>query len=179
MQVACGNCGTIHVLKETDVSVHPRVQFRCSKCGQATIVDTAKRPDATVVISPLPSFARKSGVAPNPQLLAEDDGLKLPPGCSVVLTILSGPAKGSAHTLERPRVILGRKGADIAMEDKEISRHHCLLEVREDVIHLKDLDSTNGTFFEGERVRAAMLRDGTEFRIGESIVHVDFHPSRS
>jgi pSer/pThr/pTyr-binding forkhead associated (FHA) protein len=38
------------------------------------------------------------------------------------------------------------------------------------------LDSTNGTFFEEERVRAAMLQDGTEFRIGVSLIRVNFLP---
>ena len=69
---------------------------------------------------------------------------------------------------------MGRKGADIALSDPEISRHHCLLEVRDTYINLKDMDSTNGTFFEEERVRAAMLNDGAEFRIGNSLIRVSF-----
>jgi pSer/pThr/pTyr-binding forkhead associated (FHA) protein len=47
-----------------------------------------------------------------------------------------------------------------------------LLEVRGKFINLKDLDSTNGTFYDEERVRAAMLQDGSEFRIGESRIRV-------
>src|SRR5438034_2382532 len=66
------------------------------------------------------------------------------------------------------------KGADIPVNDPEISRHHCLLEVRDTYINLKDLDSTNGTFLDEERVRAAMLQDGTEFRIGGSVIRVNF-----
>jgi pSer/pThr/pTyr-binding forkhead associated (FHA) protein len=46
--------------------------------------------------------------------------------------------------------------------------------VRETFINLKDLDSTNGTFYEEERARAAMLMDGAEFRIGESLIRVNF-----
>jgi len=38
----------------------------------------------------------------------------------------------------------------------EISRQHCQLEIRDKFIQLKDLDSTNGTYFDEERVRAAM-----------------------
>jgi pSer/pThr/pTyr-binding forkhead associated (FHA) protein len=38
------------------------------------------------------------------------------------------------------------------------------------------MDSTNGTFYDEERVRAAMLRDGTEFRIGGSMIRVNFQP---
>jgi pSer/pThr/pTyr-binding forkhead associated (FHA) protein len=78
--------------------------------------------------------------------------------------------------LVKPRVVVGRKGADIPVDDPEISRHHCLLEVRDNHINLKDMDSTNGTFFDEERIRAAMLRDGTEFRIGSSLIRVNFQP---
>ena len=60
------------------------------------------------------------------------------------------------------------------MSDPEISRHHCLPEVRDTYINLKDMDSTNGTFYEEERVRAAMLQDGAEFRIGGSLIRVSF-----
>jgi pSer/pThr/pTyr-binding forkhead associated (FHA) protein len=67
-------------------------------------------------------------------------------------------------------VILGREGAGIVLNDQEISRHHCLIEVHDNYASLKDLDSTNGTFFEEERVRAAMLQDGAEFRIGNSVI---------
>ena len=73
-------------------------------------------------------------------------------------------------------MVLGREGADIAVEDPEISRHHCLLEVRDNYVNLKDMDSTNGTFYDEERVRAAMLMDGAEFRIGGSKIRVNFQP---
>jgi pSer/pThr/pTyr-binding forkhead associated (FHA) protein len=102
--------------------------------------------------------------------------LRLPVNKKVILTVLSGPSKGEKHTLTKPRIVLGRQGADVAMNDPEISRHHCLLEVRDTHINLKDLDSTNGTFYDEERVRAAMLQDGSEFRIGGSQIRVNFVP---
>src|SRR5207302_1296348 len=85
-----------------------------------------------------------------------------------------GHTKGQSHTLGKPRAVLGRKGSDVALNDPEISRHHCLLEVRDTYINLKDMDSTNGTFYEEERVRAAMLTDGAEFRVGNSLIRVSF-----
>src|SRR5882762_1440880 len=110
------------------------------------------------------------------QLPPPDPGIRLPVNAHVVLTILTGPSKGEVHTLSKPRVVLGRKGADIPVNDPEISRHHCLLEVRDTYVNLKDMDSTNGTFYDEERVRAAMLQDGTEFRIGVSLIRVNFQP---
>src|ERR1700732_5558018 len=105
------------------------------------------RPDQTMVISPLPSFARGNASSSNLNFLQQDDGLKLPAGKTAILTVVSGPAKGTVHNLKKPRVILGREGAGIALNDQEISRHHCLIEVRENYANLKDLDSTNGKFY--------------------------------
>jgi predicted Zn finger-like uncharacterized protein len=176
MQVSCTHCGTQHVLKEAELGSHPKVQFRCSKCGKTTFVELKLRPDQTVVISPLPSFARANATSSNLKLSPVDDGLRLPPTTNVVLSILSGPDKGKVHKLTKPRVVVGRQGSDIPLKDPEISRYHCALEVRETYINLKDMDSTNGTFYEEERVRAAMLQDGSEFRIGTSLIRVSFRP---
>lgn len=176
MQTACIHCGTEHLLKDTEFGGRTKVQFKCSKCGKTTVVEIKRRVDATVVMSPLPSFARANATSSNLNLSPPDPGLRLPTNKKVVLTILSGPSKGETHSLTKPRVVLGRQGADVAMNDPEISRHHCLLEVRDTYINLKDLDSTNGTFFDEERVRAAMLQDGSEFRIGMSLIRVNFLP---
>ncbi len=69
-------------------------------------------------------------------------------------------------------MIVGRQGSDVSLNDPEISRQHCLLEIKDNFIQLKDLDSTNGTYFEEGRVRAAMLRDGMEFRVGSTVLRV-------
>src|SRR5258708_753219 len=148
MKAACSHCGMEHLLKDAEVAAHSKVQFQCSKCRQTTLVEITLRPDQTMVISPLPSFARGNASASSLNFLQQDDGLKLPAAKSAVLTVVSGPSKGAVHNLKKPRVILGREDANIVLNDQEISRHHCLLEVRESYANLKDLDSTDGTWFE-------------------------------
>ena len=165
-----------HVLKDAEVAAHTKVQFHCSKCRQTTVVEIKLEADQTMVISPLPSFARSNATSSSLNLLQKDDGLKLPATKTAILTIVSGPSKGTVHDLKKPRVILGREGAGIVLDDQEISRHHCLLEVHENHANLKDLDSTNGTFFEEERVRAAMLQNGAEFRIGNTVIRFSLVP---
>jgi pSer/pThr/pTyr-binding forkhead associated (FHA) protein len=141
-----------------------------------TVVDTRRHPNATMVISPLPSFARGDGSGSSRNLLQPDDNVKLPATQSVILTVVSGPGKGATHKLSKPRVVVGREGSDIALPDPEVSRHHCVIEVRENYVNLRDLDSTNGTFYEEERVRAAMLVNDAQFRIGETVLRVSFQP---
>ncbi len=166
------------MLKDEALAGHARVQFQCSKCGQRTIVEVppTKRPDMTMVISPLPSFARGGSAGGKTEMEGQHPGLSLPAASQVVLRVMSGPTKGLVHRAEKPRIVLGREDADVLVEDPEISRQHCALEIKDTVIRLKDLDSTNGTFLEDERVRAAELQSGAEFRIGSSIVRVTLEP---
>jgi uncharacterized Zn finger protein len=174
VQTGCIHCGQQHLLNDEAVAKHPKVSFRCTKCGLTTIVEVKRTVDQTVVISPMPSFARADASTQRLRLLPVDDSLRLPDGLDVVLTVESGPQASKSFTLSQPRTVIGRKGSDIALDDPEISRHHCIIEVREKNVNLKDLDSTNGTFFEGERARAALLKEGSIFRIGSSVIRLTF-----
>ena len=81
------------------------------------------------------------------------------------------------YPVQKPRIVLGRADADIVIDDKEISRWHCAIEIKDDVIRLRDLESTNGTFFTDERVRVAELKHLSEFRIGTSIILLSVTPT--
>jgi len=176
MQAACIHCGQQHLLKDDVVGKYPKVSFRCTKCNLSTIVEVKRSVDQTAVISPMPSFARADASTQRLRLLPEDESLQLPAGVDIVLTVENGPETGKSFTMNKPRVVIGRKGADIALEDPEVSRHHCIVEARELFINIKDLDSTNGTFYEGERARAAVLQEGAMFRIGSSQLRLSFRP---
>jgi ribosomal protein S27AE len=176
MQTGCVHCGQQHLLNDAVVAKHSKVQFRCTKCGLTTVVEIRHRADETMVISPMPSFARADRSTVRLHLPPIDDGLTLPEKFTLVLTVINGPQKGLSLALAKPRVVIGRKGADFALADPEVSRHHCLLEVRGQAVNLKDLDSTNGTFFEEGRARTAVLRDGTEFRVGTTTIRLTYQP---
>jgi len=178
MQAGCIHCGQQHLLNDSVLAKHSKVQFRCTKCGKTTIVEVKRRVDETVVISPMPSFARADSATARLNAPAVEDTPDLPPGVEVTLTVTTGAEIGRSFTLSKSRAVIGRKGADIALTDPEVSRHHCLLEVGESFVKLKDLDSTNGTFFEEERVRAAVLQNGAEFRVGSSTIRLSFRSNR-
>ncbi len=176
METACSQCGTRHLLNDAQIGDRPRVQFRCAKCGQANIVEVHRRPDQTLVMTPLPSFARGEGVGLGSNIASEYQGLSLPVGRVLTLSVIAGPAKGLVYSISKPRVVLGRAGADVEVNDPEVSRWHCAIEVKNEVVRLRDLDSTNGTYFGEERVRAAELKHLSEFRIGSTIVLLTIIP---
>jgi predicted Zn finger-like uncharacterized protein len=177
MQVACEKCGAKYNLSDQQVAAHSRVQFRCAKCGQTTVIEVAKRPESTQAVSPLPAFARGGGGGPAPTggtIVSSTAGLSLPADKNITVSVIGGASKGLSHALSKPRVVIGRRGggADIEIDDQEVSRWHCAIEVKSDVVKLRDLDSTNGTFIEDERIRAAELQHLSEFRIGSTVLLV-------
>jgi len=63
---------------------------------------------------------------------------------------------------------VGRLGnCDIVLEDSEVSRNHCILQITDTTTTLVDLGSTNGTWLDGSRVDGEVpLTPGTTVRIG-------------
>lgn len=183
MQVACGKCGAKYKLAESQVKGHAKVQFKCTKCGEATIVDLAPRPEPkarvpvieTQAISPMPGFAR-GGKTYHGDLGPADPTLKLPADKTITLQVVGGPCQGLSLVLTKPRIIIGRSGTELELNDPEVSRWHCSIEVKDKVIRLRDLDSTNGVYYEDEKVRGAELQHETEFRVGSSVIRVMIAP---
>jgi len=177
MKVACSNCGAQHSLPDTRLVRLARVQFNCAKCGKATLVNLTQRPDATRAMSPVPQFARSAGA---PHLTryaaAPETSLRLPEGKAIALSIIAGPARGQLYAMDKPRIVLGRADADMTIDDDQVSRWHCAIETKDDAITLRDLESTNGTFVGDERVRVAVLKHLSEFRVGMSTILVSVTP---
>lgn len=62
---------------------------------------------------------------------------------------------------------IGRSpGAEFIVEAALVSRLHCQLTATAHELQVKDLGSTNGTFVNGKRVKAAELRDGDRLSVG-------------
>ena len=74
------------------------------------------------------------------------------------------PAPASAST----QIRIGRAADnDIVFESRLISAHHALIESVDGGYRLRDLNSTNGTFINGARIRSAALNDGDEIWVGD------------
>lgn len=77
-----------------------------------------------------------------------------------------------ASWLERGRyviedkVVIGRDpSCDIVLPLDHLSRQHVALEVRRGQLFVKDLDSANGTFLNGEKVKEAPLKAGDKLKL--------------
>jgi len=55
---------------------------------------------------------------------------------------------------------------DHRLDDPTVSSHHCEIVLRNEEVFIRDLESTNGTFINGQRVREAPLQPGETLRVG-------------
>ena len=84
------------------------------------------------------------------------------------LLFLTGKRKGQRLTIAEGKVFtVGRSATnDLALRDHKVSRIHCQLEVSDAVCSLSDLNSTNGTYVNGQKIKEKALHPGDHIGIG-------------
>ncbi len=135
--------------------------------GPATNAPQAAPPAPPSSNPPLPAGARSSGPAGRPSQA----------GPLANLLVKGGALKGQRFQIRTPVVNIGRADYnDIVLSDGSVSSAHAKLQRREGVWVLVDLDSTNGTFVDGERVQGDMaIAPGATLRFGD--VQLAFEPT--
>jgi len=93
------------------------------------------------------------------------------------MLVRSGALKGQRIQLRTPVINIGRADYnDVVLPDESVSTSHAKLQRREGVWILTDVESTNGTFVDGERVQGdAPLAPGAMVRFGD--VQLVFEPT--
>jgi hypothetical protein len=90
------------------------------------------------------------------------------------LKLIGGEQGEEMFVLGSTSLKIGRSApADIVIAHPSISREHCLIGLANDELLVTDLNSTNGTFIDGQRVaRAAILPVGAVLKVGQvSLIH--------
>ncbi len=94
-------------------------------------------------------------------------GIQLADCDHLVLVHPPGPFINRPYPLSVSPSILGRTtDCDINLQSDDVSRQHAKLERIGEDWFLHDLNSTNGTYIEGERVERAILRHGLDVQVG-------------
>ena len=85
---------------------------------------------------------------------------------------------GSPVTLCRPVTVVGRSPrlCDLQLEDKSVSKMHCVLVKTDGLVYMRDLGSTNGTRVNGQRVLRGALLPGDRISFSGSVFDVHLAP---
>ena len=87
-----------------------------------------------------------------------------------LLYAIAGPLQGAIFRLPTEDVSIGRLPFNqLCVSDPSVSRQHCLIAPQQDGFRIRDLDSNNGTFVNGNRIDDCILADGDKIRIGDTI----------
>ena len=102
-----------------------------------------------------------------------DQDLRLPPGVAASLEVVAGVDAGRSWRCTRGTVTIGRRVGEVPLSDSEVSRRHAVVELfGRDMIFLRDLGSTNGTYHNGRRVHTVALRPGDTIGVGRSVLRL-------
>jgi len=87
------------------------------------------------------------------------------------LVMRSGPTPDKVFVLTKENVSVGRSTSnDIAINDSEVSRNHARIYLQSGGYVIEDLNSTNGTYINGQRlIGPHLLRPGETINLGENI----------
>jgi len=180
MRARCPHCAAQIELDDARNAGRRMAQVRCWMCAQSSVVDLSP-PDmnsSTIELNSATDYDRAFGAArleraPESRVATLD----LPEHKSVLISVVEGTSQGIERGMTVPLVTIGRLrgGADIEIDDPQVSRLHCAIEVKNDSVLLRDLRSTNGTYIGDKRVHAALLVGSAEFRIGETKIRVAVH----
>ncbi|HWB82466.1 MAG TPA: sigma 54-interacting transcriptional regulator [Nannocystaceae bacterium] len=91
----------------------------------------------------------------------------------VMLRVKDGPDRGAQITVARTRVTIGRSAVnDLVITDTSVSGTHAELVLGDQGVIIHDLESTNGTFVNGIRVKSAWIEPGNDIKVGKTEVEL-------
>jgi two-component system, cell cycle response regulator len=87
---------------------------------------------------------------------------------SACFVLIAGKQTGAMYKVDKGEVFIGRaKDASIRIDDEGVSRLHAkIVRHPQGTVAIVDLESTNGTFCNGQRVDTHVLQDGDRIQIG-------------
>ena len=87
-----------------------------------------------------------------------------------VLIFLSNGSSKEMVKLRKDATIIGRSKGDILINDSEVSSTHCQIQEIDGCYNIFDMNSTNGTYVNNQRIVKARLKPGDIITIGDTSI---------
>jgi predicted component of type VI protein secretion system len=95
------------------------------------------------------------------------------------LIVRGGKLDGREIPVRTPQFLIGRdETCNLRPASNMVSKLHCALVAADEVLWLRDLKSTNGTFLNGAKIaERALLKSGDQIRVGPLLLEIQIEPS--
>src|SRR5438552_3190214 len=94
------------------------------------------------------------------------------------LVLLSAGMTGRTHDLTVDKTTIGRvEDNTFQIAEPSVSSHHCEVLRRGSEVVVRDLNSTNGTFINGEKVTESVMKPGQVLRLGQIEIRLETEAS--
>ena len=88
-------------------------------------------------------------------------------GGTLLRTLTRDDADGVVHLLNKSSISIGRgRECDIRLQSGSVSRYHAVLRISHDAVIFEDMNSSNGCFVNGRRIKRQLLKDGDRLIVG-------------
>jgi len=179
MQIICPNCNTWHFpSNESEADAYPSPAstdgYSLPPVSEELNSDSIAQMPPPPPVDATPSYVEQQEPATT-QDFSDPDRQAKQLGSLIAKT-------GERLVLREGRNVIGRKNADLIIDDRTVSRKHCIIEITVgsaanweytiyDIGHLEGTSSTNGVFVSGRTLRLQdyeriPIGNGTAIRIG-------------
>ena len=160
--VADGGLVALDVLDVSLTAADRHLEAISARRNSAIVPDAAATADVTAPVAPVarPAASASAAHVAGPQKATRDAVSRI--------VITSGPKAGLELPLTGEPLTIGRSSeSGLVIRDDYTSSHHARLLLWGDQWMLQDLDSTNGTWHDGERVASPVpVRIGAPIKVG-------------
>jgi DNA-binding NtrC family response regulator len=92
----------------------------------------------------------------------------------VIVRGVDADMEPSVFRLSEGKCLLGgAKSCNIVLRERTVSRQHVELSLVPEGVRVRDLESRNGTFYQGQRVESMILAPGARLRLGSAEIRID------
>ncbi len=152
------------------------------------VADDAPEIAQAAAPAPTPIRARPLSARPIPKVRPPDEAETISEDPSAEATnIVKAPAplevfvrlaQGSPVAVSSGRFTIGRgPRCNLVVRSERVSREHAVVTRVGDEVFIEDLNSSNGTWFNDERITRQQVSDGDEFRLGTEAVFFTMRPA--
>ena len=113
------------------------------------------------------------------ELKQQGDKLSAQKKPAITLTVQIDNDKESVRQFSQPQIMIGRDtNCDLSLMDEALSAHHARLTHHHGQWWLEDLNSTNGTFLNREKLTTpAVVITGDHFKCGNTVFRIEVEDS--